>query len=157
MGGLLMAHLLQRGFYFLGTEDNRRVKFLSSYGDWASGIYSQGKRKNAGWIRKEHLPVPGCSHAIGQFFFFTFVAKLGFLCPRFLLIVLVLSITTSHTLTHSHSHTHTTMAILPSQIIILNNEYLTLALLFALVILVGIAGNESSPKQRMSKDNTSKQ
>ncbi|KAG0075769.1 hypothetical protein BGZ93_005638 [Podila epicladia] len=44
------------------------------------------------------------------------------------------------------------MAILPSQIIILDNEYLTLALLFALVILVGIAASTLLGGKRNSKN-----
>ncbi|KAF9299889.1 hypothetical protein BGZ74_008548 [Mortierella antarctica] len=44
------------------------------------------------------------------------------------------------------------MAILPSQIIILDNEYLTLVLLFALVILVGIAASTLLGGKRNSKN-----
>ncbi|KAF9327994.1 hypothetical protein BG006_008767 [Podila minutissima] len=44
------------------------------------------------------------------------------------------------------------MAILPSRIIILDNEYLTLALLFALVILVGIAASTLLGGKRNSKN-----
>ncbi|KAG0034648.1 hypothetical protein BGZ81_003692 [Podila clonocystis] len=44
------------------------------------------------------------------------------------------------------------MAILPSQIIVLDNEYLTLALLFALVILVGIAASTLLGGKRNSKN-----